>query len=73
MDTISESQKEYKIVTKEFLNYFLKFENNILIDNNSLSCYLGNNKIIIDFGDKNKMICKAKMQGDLIYVILQKL
>ena len=68
-ETIVKSQKEYKIVTKEFLNYFLK--NDILNDNNSLSCYLGNNKIIIDFGDKNKMLCKTKMQGDLIYVILQ--
>jgi hypothetical protein len=71
-ETIIKENKRYKLVTKDFLNCFLNDNKKITEDNtNCLSCYFGNDKIIIDFEEKNKLICKAKMQGDLFYVILQ--
>ena len=72
---IIEEKKRYKIVKKEFLNFFLKDEKQIKSedDYNSLSCIFGNEKIIIDFEENKKLICKTKMQGDLIYIILHDL
>ena len=70
--TIIEENKRYKLVTKDFLNCFLNEEKKIKTEENNdcLSCYFGNDKIIIDFEENKKLICKAKMQGDLFYIIL---
>ena len=70
-EIIKNNGKYYKIVTKNFLNCFLKDNQKLKEEKDSISCYFGNDKIIIEFEEKNKLICKAKMQGDLLYILFQ--